>query len=71
MAAPVTRELWVRGESTGPLLGLEGVASIGHWSPDVLSGENLVGFERRFDRVEATYAPPAWGEEWTQVLWAL
>jgi hypothetical protein len=62
--------LRVRGESIGPLLGLEGVAAVGRWSPDALSGATLAGFERRFDRVEATYAPPDWGELAVRAAWS-
>ena len=59
----------VRGEAIGPLLGLEGVATVGRSSPDALSGATLVGFERRFERVEATYAPRDWGALTIRAAW--
>jgi hypothetical protein len=58
-----------RGEPIGPLLGLEGVAAVGRSAPNALSGATLVGFERRFDRVEATYAPLGWGGLIVRAAW--
>jgi hypothetical protein len=63
--------LRIRGEEgVGPLLGLDGVAAVGRWAPNALSGANLVGFERRFARVEATYAPLGWGALTVRVAWS-
>jgi hypothetical protein len=56
-------------EPVGPLLALEGVAEVGRWAPEALSGATLVGYERRFERVEATYAPPGWGELAVRAAW--
>ncbi len=56
-------------ETIGPLLALEGVAEVGRWEPDALSGATLVGFERRFERIEATYAPQAWGGLTVRAAW--
>ncbi len=53
----------------GPLLALEGVAEVGRWAPDALSGATLLGYERRFERVEATYAPPGWGGLTVRAAW--
>jgi hypothetical protein len=52
------------------LLALDGVAAIGRWSADALSGATLVGFERRFERIEATYAPPGWGHLTVRAAWS-
>ena len=56
-------------EIVGPLLALEGVAEVGRWEPDALSGATLIGYERRFERVEATYAPPGWGDLTVRAAW--
>ena len=56
-------------EVVGPLLALEGVAEVGRWEPDALSGATLIGCERRFERVEATYAPPGWGGLTVRAAW--
>jgi hypothetical protein len=58
----------VDGEA-GPLLGLEGIAAVGRWEPDALSGASLTGFERRFERVEATYVPPGWDGLTVRAAW--
>jgi hypothetical protein len=52
------------------LLGLEGVAARGRWDPDALSGATLVGHECRLGRVEATYAPPGWGDLFVRAAWS-
>ena len=61
--------LSVRGEPIGPLLALEGLATTGRRGADALSGGALVDFERRGDRIEATYAPPGWGEMSVRAAW--
>ena len=53
----------------GPLLALEGVAEVGRWAPNALSGATLTGYERRFERVEATYAPLGWGGLTVRAAW--
>jgi len=53
----------------GPLLALEGVAAVGRWAPEALSGATLVGYECRFNRVEATYAPLGWGALFVRAAW--
>jgi hypothetical protein len=62
--------LRIRGEPVGPLLGLEGVATVGRWDRDALTGATLVGVERLFDRVQATYAPPGWGDLTVRASWS-
>ena len=63
--------LRIRGEEgVGPLLGLDGVAAVGRWAPNALSGATLVEFERRFARVEATYAPLGWGALTVRAAWS-
>lgn len=62
--------LRVRGESIGPLLGLEGLAAVGRWAPDALSGASLTGVERHFERVEATYAPEGWDDLTVRAAWS-
>lgn len=62
--------LRVRGEPVGPLLGLEGVAAVGRWAPEALSGASLVSFERRFERVEATYGPQGWDDLIVRAAWS-
>ncbi|MBV8229781.1 MAG: hypothetical protein JO329_07345 [Planctomycetaceae bacterium] len=57
------------GDPAGPLLALEGVAAKGRCAADALSGASLVGVERRFERVEATYAPPGWGDLTVRAAW--
>jgi hypothetical protein len=59
----------LRSGDLGPLLGLEGLAAAGRWEPGALSSSSLVGFERRHGRVEATYAPPGWGELTVRAAW--
>src|SRR5262249_46552503 len=54
----------------GPVLALEGVAAKGRRAPGALCGATLVGFEKRFERVEATYAPPDWGELSVRATWS-
>jgi hypothetical protein len=61
--------LHIQGEAIGPLLGLEGIAAIGHYANDAFSGSTLVGFERRLHRIEATYAPPDWGDLTIRAAW--
>jgi hypothetical protein len=58
------------GSHPGSLLGLEGVAEQGRWDPDALSGSTLVGHECRLGRVEATYAPPGWGDLFVRAAWS-
>ncbi|HEX8199484.1 MAG TPA: hypothetical protein VF590_03290 [Isosphaeraceae bacterium] len=58
------------GIEAGPFLGLEGVAERGRWDPDALSGATLVGHECRLGRVEATYAPPGWGDLSVRAAWS-
>jgi len=53
----------------GPMLALEGLAQAGCWAPLALSGATLIGCERRFDRVEATYAPLGWGAVFVRAAW--
>jgi hypothetical protein len=53
----------------GPVLGLEGLAARGRFDPDALRGASLVACERRFDRIEATYAPVGWGEMTLRAAW--
>ncbi|MDR3633657.1 MAG: hypothetical protein P4L84_07455 [Isosphaeraceae bacterium] len=53
----------------GPVLGLEGVAAIGRWAPHALSGATLVGCERHFERIEATFAPLGWGGLTVRAAW--
>lgn len=59
----------LRAEGRGPLLGLEGVAEVGRWDPDALSKDTLTAVEHRFDRIEATYSPPAWGALTVRASW--
>lgn len=59
----------LRAEGRGPLLGLEGVAAVGRWTPDALSGTTLTTVEHRFDRIEATYSPPDWGALTVRASW--
>jgi hypothetical protein len=54
----------------GPLLALEGVAEVGRWDPDALSGETIVGYEVRHGRVESTYAPKGWGSITARAAWS-
>jgi hypothetical protein len=56
-------------EGIGPLLALEGVAEAGRWASEALSGATLVRYERRFNRVEATYAPLGWGALYVRAAW--
>jgi len=58
-------------EGTGPLLGLEGLSALGHTSTDVFSFKTLVAWERRSDRVEATYAIETWGGLSVRAVWSL
>src|SRR5262245_53276831 len=60
----------LRREGRGPVLALEGVAVKGRRAPGALCGATLVGFEKRFERVEATYAPPDWGELSVRATWS-
>ncbi|HEV3166072.1 MAG TPA: hypothetical protein VGZ22_18740 [Isosphaeraceae bacterium] len=62
--------LRVAGNQPGPLLALEGLASAGRFDPAALTGMTLVGSERRFERVEATYAPPGWGGLVVRAAWS-
>jgi hypothetical protein len=59
----------LRAGEIGPVLGLEGIAATGRWDRDVLSGASLLGVERRFGRVEATYAPTDWGRMFVRAAW--
>jgi hypothetical protein len=58
------------GPDAGPVLSLEGVAAPGRWDADAFSGATLVGFERRFERIEATYGPPGWGDLSIRAAWS-
>jgi hypothetical protein len=62
--------LRVQGSGVGPLLALEGVAEVGRSAATALSGATLVGFERRWGRVEATYAPLGWGGLIIRAAWS-
>jgi hypothetical protein len=57
-------------EESGPLLSLEGVSREARWDPDALSVATMVQSELRFDRVEATYQPPSWGDLSVRVAWS-
>lgn len=59
----------LRSARLGPLLALEGVAEVGRRSREALSGETIISHELRFDRVEATYRPPGWGEMTVRASW--
>ena len=59
----------LRSARLGPLLALEGVSEVGRWEPSALSAASLESLECRFDRVEATYRPPGWGEMTVRASW--
>lgn len=61
--------LRVRGADVGPVLSLEGIAAIGRGDSSAFQSVNLVGFERRLERVEATFAPPDWHELTVRAAW--
>ena len=54
----------------GPLLGLDGIAAAGRRAPLALSGATLVGCGRRFERIEATFAPLGWGGLTVRAAWS-
>ena len=54
----------------GPRLGLAGVAEVGRTAPAALDGKTLVEHACRRGRIEATYAPPGWGELVVRACWA-
>ena len=58
------------GGGFGSLLTLAGIARIGRWDPEALTGSTLVGFEHRLGRIEATFAPPDWDEVVVRAAWA-
>ena len=62
--------LQVRGENVGPLLALEGIATVGCGASSIFGGASIVGFERRFERVEATYAFPDWDDLSVRAAWS-
>ena len=62
--------LRVSGENSGPLLSLAGVAEVGRWGPNALSGASLAGYERRHDRIEATYTPAGWADLIVRIAWS-
>src|SRR5438270_13792347 len=62
--------LRVHPEGPGPLLGLEGIAAPARWAPGAMSGATLIGYECRFHRVEATYAPLGWGALFVRAAWS-
>lgn len=55
--------------STGPILGLAGLAARGRREPVACSGSALSSCERLFDRVVATYCPPNWGGMTVRAAW--
>jgi hypothetical protein len=61
--------LRARDQGLGPLLALGGVAAVGRWDREALSGASLIGQECRFGRVEARYAPNGWSELFVRAAW--
>ncbi len=59
-----------RDGGIGPLLALTGLAEVHRWEPEALSGDSLVGVERRHGRVEATYAPVDWNDLFVRAAWS-
>ena len=53
----------------GPILGLAGLAARRRLDRNAFSGATLVACERHFDRIEATYLPPHWGELTLRAAW--
>lgn len=62
--------LKVRDETVGPVLSLEGIAAVSRSDPSVFGHASLVGFERRLERVEATFAPADWHELTIRAAWS-
>ncbi len=52
------------------VLALDGVATVGRFDPDALSGKSLIRVERLAQRVEATYAAPLWGGLEVRASWS-
>ncbi|MGA2700513.1 MAG: hypothetical protein ABSH35_05385 [Isosphaeraceae bacterium] len=52
------------------VLALDGIAAVGRFDPDALSGKSLVRVERRAQRVEATYAASRWGGLEVRASWS-
>jgi hypothetical protein len=59
----------LRDDGIGLLLSLEGLAKVGRTEPNAFSAASLVGIERRFDWVQATYAPAGWSEASVRARW--
>jgi hypothetical protein len=59
----------LRSGDVGPLLALDGVALRGRTEPLATGSESLVGVERHFDWLEATYAPADCGEMTIRSCW--
>ena len=55
--------------SLGPVLALSRATAVGRTDAGELNGTSLVRFERRFDRVEATYAMQGWGAIVVRAAW--
>jgi hypothetical protein len=53
----------------GSMLALAGLAARGRSDPRALHGATLVQCQRHFERIEATYRPPDWGELTVRAAW--